>query len=250
MSPSLVKYLQVLKRVVVGSVVASLLSACSQASGPSSSSPFSVSRPLFSESKYGKSSPRVTTHRGPLKKGGGYRRLGKPYKIAGQWYVPRHDPNYDQVGVASWYGYDFHGRKTANGELFDMHALTAAHPTLPLPSYAYVTNLDNNRTVLVRINDRGPYVGGRIIDLSQASAKALGYLRQGRARVRVKYAGPAPMNGDDTHERHFLASAQNRTSVAARVPRRRTYRRQQASANTAGRWSPTSYRASLRTTRQ
>ena len=98
----------------------------------------------------------------------------QPYKVAGRWYVPREEPGYDATGTASWYGGDFHGRKTANGEIFDMNALTAAHPTLPLPSYAYVTHLGNGRTVLVRINDRGPYAHDRIIDLSRGVARALG----------------------------------------------------------------------------
>ena len=129
---------------------------------------------------------------------------------------PREDPNYEAYGVASWYGADFHGRRTANGEVFDANALTAAHPTMPLPCYAYVTNLDNGRTVLVRVNDRGPYVNDRIIDMSYAAAKQLGYTSRGRARVRVRYAGRAPLNGDDRYERQFLASQpwQQNTAVA------------------------------------
>lgn len=182
--------------------LAGLLSGCSNA--PSNNS--GVSRPLFTESEYGvSSSPRVITHDGPVRKGGGSYKLGSPYKVAGRWYVPRDEPGYDRQGTGSWYGADFHGRKTANGEIFDKSALTAAHPTLPLPSYAYVTNLRNGRTVLVRVNDRGPYVAGRIIDLSHASARALGYDGQGHAPVRVRYAGRAPLDGDDRRERRFLA---------------------------------------------
>ena len=101
------------------------------------------------------------------RRGGGRYKVGDPYQVGGRWYNPREQPDYDRVGIASWYGSDFHGRHTANGEVFDMNALTAAHPTLPLPSYAYVTNLSNNRTILVRVNDRGPYVGDRVIDLSK-----------------------------------------------------------------------------------
>jgi rare lipoprotein A len=101
---------------------------------------------------------------------------------------------------------DFHGRRTANGEIFDMNALTAAHRTLPMPSYAYVTNLENGRTILVRINDRGPYAGDRLIDLSRASSQALGFTGQGLKMVRVRYAGRAPINGDDSRERRYLAS--------------------------------------------
>jgi rare lipoprotein A len=130
------------------------------------------------------------------------------------WYVPREEPGYDRTGTASWYGADFHGRATANGERYDMDALTAAHPTLPLPSYVTVTNLANNRTVLVRVNDRGPYVGGRILDLSRAAARALGYETQGTAQVRVRYAGRAPLDGNDARERQFLAAQPWRGATA------------------------------------
>jgi rare lipoprotein A len=156
--------------------------------------------------KYGTSaSTRVVAEGQPVPKGTGAYKIGPPYKIAGRWYTPTEDPNYDRQGRGSWYGTDFHGRKTANGEIFDMNALTAAHPTMPLPSYAYVTNLANNRTVLVRINDRGPYANDRIIDLSRASSRALGFEQQGITQVRVKYAGRAPLDGNDYHERQFLA---------------------------------------------
>ena len=135
----------------------------------------------------------------------GYK-LGQPYRISNVWYVPREEPGFDRTGTGSWYGADFHGRKTANGETYNMNALTAAHPTLPLPSYVTVTNLANNRTILVRVNDRGPYVGGRLIDLSRAGARALGYEPLGTATLRVRYFGRAPLNGDDTRERNYLAS--------------------------------------------
>jgi rare lipoprotein A len=157
--------------------------------------------------KYGTSpSPRSVADGQSVPKGGGGYKLGSPYKIAGRWYTPTEDPNYDRSGLASWYGADFHGRKTANGEIFDMGALTAAHPTLPMPSYAYVTNLDNGRTILVRINDRGPYAHDRVMDLSRRSAQMLGTETQGIGRVRVRYAGRAPLSGDDSHERKFLAN--------------------------------------------
>ena len=151
-------------------------------------------------------SPRVVALGQPVPKGGGVYKLGQPYQVDGQWHIPREDPFYNRTGVASFYGIDFHGRRTANGEIYDMGALTAAHPTLPLPCYAYVTNLDNGRTILVRVNDRGPYVNNRIIDLSKAAARELGYQTRGLAHVRVRYAGPAPLNGDDIYERRFLAS--------------------------------------------
>jgi rare lipoprotein A len=156
--------------------------------------------------KYGVSaSPRVVAGREVVKGGGDYK-VGRPYKVAGRWYVPREVADYDRTGTASWYGSAFHGRRTANGEVFDMGALTAGHPTLPLPSYAYVTNLQNGRTIKVRINDRGPYVNDRIIDLSWRSAKELGFAARGLARVRVRYAGQAPLNGSDATEQQYLAA--------------------------------------------
>ncbi len=151
-------------------------------------------------------SPRVAGPGQAIPKGGGVYKVGKPYMVSGRWYTPREQPDYDATGIASWYGDDFHGRKTANGEIYDMNALTAAHPTLPMPTYAYVTNLANGRTVLVRVNDRGPFVADRIIDLSRASSRALGLERQGLGRVRVRYAGRAPLDGHDARERRFLAS--------------------------------------------
>ena len=111
-------------------------------------------------------SPRVVEPGQPVPKGGGAYRIGQPYMVAGRVYVPQEDPNYRAEGVASWYGTDFHGRLTANGEVYDMHGISAAHPTLPMPSYVRVTNLANRRSLIVRINDRGPYAANREIDLS------------------------------------------------------------------------------------
>ena len=130
--------------------------------------------------------------------------LGKPYTVRGQTYVPSEDPAYRAEGIASWYGPDFHGRLTANGEIFDMHAISAAHPTLPIPSYARVTNLDNGRSMIVRVNDRGPYARERLIDLSIGAAKALGFYGDGLAHVRVEYVGRAPLEGSD--DRALLAT--------------------------------------------
>jgi rare lipoprotein A len=141
----------------------------------------------------------------PVPKGGGYYQVGKPYQVAGLTYTPREDPGYDRVGSASWYGELFQGRRTANGEIYDMDRLSAAHPTLPLPVYARVTNLNNGRTIVVRINDRGPYANDRIIDLSRRSAELLGFRNHGTATVRVKYLGRAPLGGDDSYERKYLA---------------------------------------------
>ena len=119
--------------------------------------------------------------------------LGRPYSVAGVVYTPRRDTDYSQTGLASWYGKDFHGRRTANGEIYDMHSLTAAHPTLPLPSIVEVRNLANGRRIVVRVNDRGPFEPGRIIDLSYRAAAALGFVQHGTARVHVRYLRPAPL---------------------------------------------------------
>jgi rare lipoprotein A len=151
----------------------------------------------------------------PVPKGGGRYQIGQPYDVAGLTYTPREDPAYDRVGSASWYGELFHGRRTANGEIYDMDRLSAAHPTLPLPVYARVTNLNNGRSLVVRINDRGPFARDRVIDLSRRSAELLGFRNQGTATVRVKYLGRAPMNGDDSYELSYLAS-QNWARVAAK----------------------------------
>ena len=144
---------------------------------------------------------------------GGYK-VGQPYQVAGIWYVPKEQPNYDQTGIASWYGDAFQMKATANGEIFDMNQLSAAHTTLPLPSIVEVTNLDNGRTLRVRVNDRGPFVDNRIIDLSRAAAQELGYDRKGLARVRVKYIGPAPLAGPDAGVRYASATPATRAPIA------------------------------------
>ncbi|MBS7542593.1 septal ring lytic transglycosylase RlpA family protein [Ancylobacter oerskovii] len=148
--------------------------------------------------KYGVSaSPRVVKPGDPVPKGGGTYRVGKPYTVAGRVYTPSENSKYRSEGLASWYGDDFHGRLTANGEVFDMHSIAAAHPTLPMPSYVKVTNLSNNRSMVVRVNDRGPYHGNRVIDVSSRAADLLGFKRSGTARVRVEYVGRAPLEGSD-----------------------------------------------------
>ena len=116
---------------------------------------------------------------------GGYK-VGKPYQIAGVWYYPAVDYNYAETGIASWYGPDFHGLATANGETYDMNALTAAHRTLPMPSMVRVTNLENGRQIALRVNDRGPFANNRILDVSRRAAQLLGFEMQGTARVRVE----------------------------------------------------------------
>jgi rare lipoprotein A len=122
-------------------------------------------------------------------------KIGNPYQIAGVWYYPREEPDYDQTGIASWYGAQFHGRLTANGEVFDRTIISAAHPTLPMPVNVRVTNLDNGRSIVVRINDRGPFVRGRIIDLSEQGAELLGFKDRGLARVRVSFISRADLHG-------------------------------------------------------
>ncbi len=155
----------------------------------------------------------------PVPKGGGVYHIGEPYQVSGNWYTPREEPTYDRIGRASWYGELFHGRRTANGEIYDMDRLSAAHPTLPLPVYAQVTNLANGRTIVVRINDRGPYARDRVIDLSRRSAELLGFRANGTTDVRVRYLRRAPLNGDDSYEQRFAASQSwARSQFAANVP--------------------------------
>jgi rare lipoprotein A len=150
----------------------------------------------------------------------GIYKVGDPYQINGVWYYPAEDYGYSETGIASYYGgegqgVNFHGRTTANGEVYDMNALTAAHQTLPMPSLVRVTNLENGRSVVVRVNDRGPFVRGRIIDVSRRSAQLLGFETQGTARVRVEVL---------PEESRALKAAMLRggpaeTQVAAAVPR-------------------------------
>jgi rare lipoprotein A len=143
------------------------------------------------------SSARVVEPGQPVPKGGGVYRVGKPYTVAGRIYEPAEDNSYSAVGLASWYGDDFHGRYTANGEIYDMNSITAASPTLPLPSYARVTNLSNHKSIVVRVNDRGPYVGDRVMDVSAQTAKMLGFYGKGVTKVKVEYVGRAPLTGSD-----------------------------------------------------
>lgn len=151
----------------------------------------------FSSQDYGVSaSKRVTTAK-DVKKGGGTFKIGKPYKVRGKWYYPKEEQGYDKNGHASWYGPNFHGRKTANGEIFDQYHLSGAHPTFPLPSYARVTNLENGHSVVIRVNDRGPFAKGRIIDVSSKAADLLEMKHAGTAKVRVQYMGRARMDGED-----------------------------------------------------
>lgn len=170
-------------------------------------------------------SPRVAGSEQVIAGGGGRYMVGKPYKIAGRWYRPKEDANYTKVGLASWYGDAFHGRQTANGEIFDMGALSAAHTTLPLPSYVRVTNLSNNRSIIVRVNDRGPFSKKRVIDVSKRTAEVLDFRHDGTAKVQVDYVGPADVGGSDQtvllasyQGPDALSSAQNIMIAMAEVP--------------------------------
>ncbi|MBO6826855.1 MAG: septal ring lytic transglycosylase RlpA family protein [Sneathiella sp.] len=144
------------------------------------------------------------------------RKVGKPYKIDGIWYYPKEDPGYVETGIASWYGEPFHGRKTANGETYNMNLMTAAHKTLPMPTDVRVTNLENGRSIVVTINDRGPFVHGRIIDLSRRAAQLLGVIRNGTAKVRVE-----ALDGARNENIRYLAEANTapeERKVAAAAP--------------------------------
>ena len=143
-------------------------------------------------------SPRLVEDGEPVPRGGGGYLVGRPYTIGGRTFVPNANPQgYSTVGTASWYGDAFHGRRTANGEIFDKGSISAAHPTLPLPSYVRVTNLKNGSSIIVRVNDRGPYHGGRVMDVSQRVAEALSFKGEGTARIRIDYVGRAGLAGSD-----------------------------------------------------
>lgn len=190
--------------------IAAVVAACLLVASCAQNGKFSRVDPKYGVS----SSPRVVAFGEPVPKGGGTYRVGKPYTVAGRVYVPEEDTGYRAEGLASWYGDDFHGRLTANGEVFDMASLTAAHPTLPLPSYARVTNLGNGRSLIVRVNDRGPYHGNRLIDVSNRAAELLEFKGNGVARVRVEYVARAPLEGSD--DRQLMATL--RTGVPAPSP--------------------------------
>ena len=150
------------------------------------------------DSRYGVSaSPRVVADGDDVPKGGGSYHIGHPYTVGGRTYYPQDNPHYHATGLASWYGDGFHGRLTANREIFDHNGISAAHTTMPLPSYARVTNLSNGRSLIVRVNDRGPYHGNRIIDVSGRAADLLGFRMSGTAWVKVEYVGRAPLEGSD-----------------------------------------------------
>src|SRR4051812_22005057 len=160
-------------------------------------------------------SPRVVEPGQPVPKGGGVYRVGRPYQVGGVTYTPQENSRYRSEGLASWYGDDFHGRLTANGEVYDMQSISAAHPTMPMPSYARVTNVSTRKSLIVRVNDRGPYHANREIDLSSRAADLLGFRNHGTARVRVEYVGPAPLEGTD--DRQLVATLRQNQPAPAPV---------------------------------
>ena len=182
------------KHILSGFVLLAL-AACSSAPGPRTTSRMPENDTL------------------PTGSQGVKRKVGNPYKVAGVWYYPKEEPYYDEVGYASWYGRDFHGKKTANGEIYNMNSLTAAHKTLPMPSYVKVTNLENNRSIVLRVNDRGPFVAGRLIDVSRRGAQLLGFQKQGVTRVRIQAADE---NG------RIVRAPNNRQVASNQNPRRRS----------------------------
>lgn len=181
-------------RVAASMAILMAVAACSSSGGQKASL---KGKPEV-DKKYGVvASPRVVAGAKKIPRGGGRYMVGKPYKIAGKTYRPRANPNYKKTGLASWYGKAFHGRLTANGEVFDMTRLTAAHTTMPLPSYARVTNTENGRSVIVRVNDRGPFHGNRVIDLSKRTSEVLDFQGAGLVKVKVEYVGRARIDGRD-----------------------------------------------------
>jgi rare lipoprotein A len=165
------------------------------------------------------------THRphGPGSSSGQLPGTMRPYQVNGTWYTPRDQPDYEAVGVASWYGAQFHNHRTADGEIFDMDAPSGAHKTLPLPCIVEVTNLENGRKLRVRINDRGPFVDGRVIDLSREAAKQLGFYAKGTAKVRVRYVGPADLARPEDGLRYASAEPPPRSRPQPLPPPSRTY---------------------------
>lgn len=152
-------------------------------------------------------------------------KVGNPYQIMGKWYYPKEDYSYVETGVASWYGEDFHAKYTANGDVYDMNTLTAAHRTLPLPSVVRVTNLENGRSLVVRVNDRGPFAKDRIIDISKRGAQILGFQGQGTTKVKVELLEEeslalkqALLNGTDIKKATPKTYAQSEPRVIGKAP--------------------------------
>lgn len=189
-------------RLILTGLALSLVAACSSTPGALRSySGNGSNASLGGNTSWAPASTRSTRASSPadttrlIARSSAHQKVGRAYTVAGRTYRPQRNDNYDETGIASWYGPNFHGRPTANGETFDQHAMTAAHTTLPIPSIVEVTNLENGRSVIVRLNDRGPFVDNRLIDLSRAAATELDYIGAGLAHVRVRYLGPAHEGG-------------------------------------------------------
>jgi rare lipoprotein A len=184
------------------------------------------SNEYFPSSIYGAASPRVVADGEPVPRGGGMYLIGKPYSIAGQTYYPS-EKHCAAIGLASWYGDAFHGRRTANSEVYDRDSISAAHPTMPLPSYARVTNLRNNYSMIVRVNDRGPFAANRIMDVSRKTAEVLDFRQRGTTRVKVEHIGAASLAGSNdqmllaTFRTDGLASLDGgKAAIVACLPKR------------------------------
>jgi rare lipoprotein A len=181
------------KRVLCAASVVAFVAGCAQQTKTKGHG-----KEYFSSSVYGPASERVVGEGEAVPHGGGQYLVGRPYTVAGRVYVPREvNKNFSQTGMASYYGSAFHGRRTANGEIYDMASFTAAHPTMPLPSYARVTNTRNGRSMIVRVNDRGPFHSDRVMDVSARVAEALGFKGQGTAPVKVEWVSKAGLAGSD-----------------------------------------------------
>ncbi|MDF2119709.1 septal ring lytic transglycosylase RlpA family protein [Roseiarcaceae bacterium H3SJ34-1] len=182
-------------------VAALAVAGCAQQPAGSHGLRRSATGEYFPEGRYGRASPRVVGDGEVVPRGGGQYLVGRAYSIAGRRYLPREmSPGQSQIGMASWYGDAFHGRKTANGEVYDMSSISAAHPTMPLPSYARVTNMRNGRSIVVRVNDRGPFHANRVMDVSKRVADALDFRRAGTGQVKVDYLGRAGLDGSDDNQ--------------------------------------------------
>lgn len=181
-----------LRNLFLLSVGAAVLAGCAQQPEKKKRS-----KEYFPSSIYGRASERVVEEGEPVPRGGGQYLVGRPYTIAGKTYVPTERPAQSQTGMASYYGGAFHGRRTANGEVYDMNSVSAAHPTMPLPSYVRVTNTRNGRSIIVRVNDRGPFHSSRVMDVSSRVAEALDFKRFGTAPIKIDYIGKAGLAGSD-----------------------------------------------------
>jgi peptidoglycan lytic transglycosylase len=182
--------------IVAGLAGGAAVSLCGCAELPPQRLAYANSTEYFPSSMYGPGSPRIVADGEPVPRGGGTYMLGKPYTVAGLTYYPS-EKHYAAIGLASWYGDAFHGRRTANGEVYDRDSISAAHPTLPLPSYARVTNLRNHYSMIVRVNDRGPFAAHRITDVSRKTAEALDFRQRGTTPVKIEYIGAASLAGSN-----------------------------------------------------